>query len=167
MSEPPPKRRKCGNCKEEGHDCRNCPLIHEASARNLAADGHDNQNGVGGPVSQAPSAAAAPPVHANVNWDKVCYVLFDLEMTGGSRTDDDIIKLAAMILGLDGIALEDGSFESLVRPSKDIWTFIASLTGITNDMVKTASDFTAVATEFFQFMSDTAKSQKSCNSDGQ
>jgi inhibitor of KinA sporulation pathway (predicted exonuclease) len=56
-----------------------------------------------------------------------------------------------MVLGPDGIALEDGSFESLVRPSKDISTFITSLTGIT---VKTASDFTAVATEFFQFMGD-------------
>jgi DNA polymerase III alpha subunit (gram-positive type) len=157
MSEPPPKRQKCGNCKEEGHDRRNCPLIRVASARNLAADGHENQNGVGGSASRAPPADAAPPVDANVNWDKVCYILFDLETTGGSRTDDDIIKLAAMVLGPDGIALEDGSFESLVHPSKDISTFITSLTGITNDMVKTASDFTAVATDFFQFMGDTAQ----------
>jgi DNA polymerase III alpha subunit (gram-positive type) len=105
-----------------------------------------------------PPAAAAPLVDANVNWDKVCYVLFDLETTGGSRTDDDIIELvAAMVLGPDGIALEDGSFESLICPSKDILTFIASLTGITNNLVKTASDFTAVATEFFQFMGDIAQ----------
>ena len=157
MSEPPRKRRKCGNCKDEGHDRRNCPLIRVASARNVAADGNENQNGVGGRASRAPPAAAAPPVGATVNWDKVCYVLFDLETTGGSRTDDDIIELAAMVLGPDGIALEDGSFESLVRPSKDISTFITSLTGITNDMTKTASDFTAVATEFFQFMVDIAE----------
>jgi DNA polymerase III subunit alpha, Gram-positive type len=100
---------------------------------------------------------AAPLVEANVNWDKVCYILFDLEMTVGSRTDDDIVKLAAMVLGPDGMALEDGSFESLVHPSKDISAFTASLTGITNNMVKTASDFTAVATGFFHLMGDTAQ----------
>jgi DNA polymerase III epsilon subunit-like protein len=96
MSEPPPtKQRKCGNCKEEGHDCSNCPLILcVASARNLAADGHENQNGVGGSASRAPPADVAPPVDAIVNWDKVCYVLFDLETTGGSRTDDNIVELA-------------------------------------------------------------------------
>jgi DNA polymerase III epsilon subunit-like protein len=154
MSEPLRKRRKCGNCKEEGHDRRNCPLIRAASARNLAADSNKNQNGVGGSASWAPPAAVAPPVAAHVNWDKVCYVLFDLETTGGSRTDDGIIELTPMVLGPDGIALEDGSFESLVRPSKDILTFIASLTGITNNMVKTVSDFTAVATEFLQFMGE-------------
>jgi DNA polymerase III alpha subunit (gram-positive type) len=158
MSEPPPKRQKCGNCKEEEHDCRNCPLIHVASARNLAANGNENQNGVGRIASWAPLATAAPLVVANVNWDKVCNFLFDLETTGGSRTDDDIIELAVMVLGPDGIALEDGSFKSLVCPSKDISIFMASsLTGITNDMVKTAFDFTAVATEFFQFMGDIAQ----------
>jgi hypothetical protein len=51
----------------------------------------------------------------------------ELMMTSSS------IKLAAMVLGLEGIALEVGSFESFVRPSKDISTFIASLTGITNN----------------------------------
>jgi DNA polymerase III epsilon subunit-like protein len=125
----------------------------------MKTKGNENQNGVGGSASQAPPLAAVPPVVANVLCEKVSYVLFDLETTGGSRTDDDIIELAAMVLGLDGIALEDGSFGSLlvVHPSKDILTFIASLTGITNDVVKTASDFTAVATEFFQFMGDIAQ----------
>jgi DNA polymerase III epsilon subunit-like protein len=148
MSEPPRKQQKCGNCKEEGHDRRNCPLICAASATNLAANGNKNQNGVGGSASRAPPAAAAPLVVANVNWDKVCYLLFDLERTGGSRTDDDIIELAAMVLGPDRIALEDGSFESLVRPSKDISTFIASLTGIANDLVKTASDLQQLQLNF-------------------
>jgi hypothetical protein len=82
MSEPPAKRRKCGHCKAEGHDRRNCPLIRAASARNLAADGNEDPNGVGGSASRAPPVAAAPQVGANVNWDKVCYILFDLETTG-------------------------------------------------------------------------------------
>jgi DNA polymerase III epsilon subunit-like protein len=154
MSEPPRKRRKCSNCKEEGHDRRNCPLIRVSSATNLAILGDENDNGVEGSASRAPPTAPAPPAVPNVNWDQVYYVLFDLETTGGSRTDDDIIELAAMILGPDGIALEDGSFEALIRPSKDISQFITSLTGITNDMVQTAPDFRTVITEFFHFMGD-------------
>jgi hypothetical protein len=46
-----------------------------------------------------------------------------------------------VVLGPDGIALEDGSFDSLIRPKKQVSTFIASLTGITNAMIDRASDW--------------------------
>ena len=164
MAEPPPKRRKCGNCKAEGHDRRNCPLIRASSARNLAIKGDENENGVGATSPEAPPTPPAPPVESTINWDQVCYVLFDLETTGGSRTDDDIIEIAAMILGPDGSALEDGSFDSLVRPSKDVSTFIASLTKITNEMVQSAADFSVVGRQFFEFMNDVVQNYSSATS---
>lgn len=78
-------------------------------------------------------------ISPNINWDQVCYVLFDLETTGGSRTSDNIIELAPKVLGPDGIAIEDGSFDCLIRPQKRVSPFITTLiTMIPNDMVKTA-----------------------------
>ena len=164
MSEQPPKRRKCGHCKGEGHDRRTCPAIRPTHARNLAIGADENQNGVGGRPLQPPPGPTAPPVDHGINWDQVCYVLFDLETTGGSRTDDDIIELAAMILGPDGIALEDGSFDSLIRPTKDVSTFIASLTGISNDMVQSAPNFSVVGVDFFLFIDDVVKNFSSASS---
>ena len=149
MSKQPPKRRKCGHCQGEGNDRCTCPAIQPTQARNLAMGSDENQNGVGGRPLQPPPGPTAPPVDDVINWDQVCYVLFDLETTGGSRTDDDIIELAAMILGPDGIALEDGSFDSLIHPTKDVSTFIASLTGISNDMVQLAPNFSVVGVDFF------------------
>jgi DNA polymerase III epsilon subunit-like protein len=164
MAEPPPKRRKCGNCKAEGHDLRNCPLTCASSARNFAIEGDENENGVGARSPEAPPKPPAPTVESTINWDQVCYVLFDLETTGGSRTDDDIIEIAAMILVPDGIALEDGSFDSLVRPSKDISTFIASLTKITNEMAQSADDFSVVGQQFFEFMNGALQNYSSATS---
>lgn len=152
MSAEAPKRRKCGFCKGEGHDRRNCPSLRPIQA-NISAIGDDqNQNGVGAGPSRPTPAPTVAATHSNINWDRVCYVLFDLETTGGSRTDDDIIEIAATVLGPDGIALEDGSFDSLIRPNKDVSTFISSLTGITNEMVQTASTFPEVIVKFFEFV---------------
>jgi Exonuclease len=156
MSEPPIKRRKCGHCKGEGHDRRNCPAVRLTLAHNLAIGAVEDQNGVGAEQSEPPPAPAALENSTPINWDEVCYVLFDLETTGGSRTDDDIIELAAMVLGPDGISREDGFFDSLIRPKKQVSTFIASLTGISNAMVHSASDFPVVAVQFFQFIEGVA-----------
>ncbi|KAG7353873.1 exonuclease [Nitzschia inconspicua] len=152
MSQQPPKRRKCGACKGVGHDRRNCPALRATKANNLAIPAVENRNGLDGGPSRLPIGATMPEIIPNINWDKVCYVLFDLETTGGSRTKDDIIELAAMVLGPDGIAIEDGSFESLIRPHRKITPYITTLTGITNEMVKTAPTFPEVMNSFFRFV---------------
>ncbi|KAG7354197.1 PolC-type DNA polymerase III [Nitzschia inconspicua] len=154
----PPKRRKCGACKGDGHDRRNCPALRATQAENLAIPAVDNRNGVDGGPSRLPIGATMPEIIPNINWDKVCYVLFDLETTGGSRTKDDIIELAAMVLGPDGIAIEDGSFESLIRPHRKITPYITTLTGITNEMVKTAPTFPEVMNSFFRFVGGIVRS---------
>ena len=80
------------------------------------------------------------------------YLLFDLETTGGSRTDDDIIELAAVLVGPDGVMIEDGTFHTLVKPNKAISTFITMLTSITNEVVASAPPFSTVANDFFDFL---------------
>ncbi|KAG7373225.1 DNA polymerase III PolC [Nitzschia inconspicua] len=146
-----PKRRKCGHCNREGHYRRTCPDL-----QGTQEDNNDNTETVlvGGQLGP-PSESAMQEIDYEINWDQVCYVLFDLQTTGGSRTDEDIIELAALVLGPDGIALEDGSFESLIRPNKEeVSTYITSLTGISNDMVRTAPDLSTVMVDFFEFVND-------------
>ena len=118
----------------------------------MAIGAVENQNGVGGRPSGPPPGSVVQDNTNEINWDQVCYVLFDLETTGGSRTYDDIIKLAAMVLGPDGIAFKDGLFDSLIRPNKEVSTFITTLTGISNNMVQTASNLSVVVVDFFDFI---------------
>ncbi|KAG7360433.1 exonuclease [Nitzschia inconspicua] len=123
----------------EGHDRRNCPALRATQAINLAIPAVENRNGVDGGPSSLPIGATMQEISPNINWDQVCYVFFDLETTGGSRTSDNIIELAPKVLGPDGIAIEDGSFDCLIRPQKRVSPFITTLiTMIPNDMVKTA-----------------------------
>jgi DNA polymerase III epsilon subunit-like protein len=152
MDAPPTKRRKCSNCKGEGHDRRNCPSLRATTASFLAPEVATDQNAVGGGACGPTPGSAVIEATTNLPWDQVLYVLFDLETTGGSRTDDEIIEIAAMVLGPDGIFLEDGSFDALVKPTKQVTTFITSLTGITNEMVAGAPPFRWVINEFFEFV---------------
>lgn len=85
------------------------------------------------------------------------YLLFDLETTGGSRSDDDIIELAAMLVGPDGVMLEDGTFQTFSKPNKAVSTFITMLTSITNEMVASAPCFSTVANDFFDFIQDNVR----------
>lgn len=71
-----------------------------------------------------------------------CYVLLDLETTGGNPVHDRITEVAA-------VRMEDGQevarWSSLVNPGTSISMFIQNLTGITNAMVADAPRFDAVA----------------------
>ena len=129
MSEQPPKRRKCRHCKGEGHDRRNCPSLRPTQVPNSAIGAVEVQNRVVERPSGSLPGSVLRDNSTEIDWNQVCYVLFDLETTGGSRTDDDIIELAAMVLGSDGIAFQDCTFDSLIRPNKEVSTFITSLTG--------------------------------------
>ena len=64
------------------------------------------------------------------------WVLFNLETTGFSRVNDEIIEIAAMILGPNGKAVDNGSFSSLVKPKSPIPSTITQLTGIKQSHVQ-------------------------------
>jgi DNA polymerase III epsilon subunit-like protein len=70
----------------------------------------DNEDGVNTRVKQQPRQQLTAQMPSRINWDKCMYVIFDLETTGDSRTDDNIIKIAAMVIGPDLIMVEYGTF---------------------------------------------------------
>ncbi len=80
-------------------------------------------------------------------------VVFDLETTGLSPSDDEIIQIAAVRIERGTIRSMDRFF-SFVKPNRSIESFITSLTGITNDHVKTAPDALLAFKQFSVFCSD-------------
>lgn len=71
-----------------------------------------------------------------------CYVVLDLETTGGNAVHDRITEVAAVRIE-NGTVVERWS--TLVNPHTHIPPFIQSLTGITDAMVANAPDFAEVA----------------------
>lgn len=71
-----------------------------------------------------------------------CYVLLDLETTGGNAVADRITEIAAVRIE-NGV--ETDRWSTLVNPGVRIPAFIQSLTGITDDMVADAPSFDEVA----------------------
>ena len=71
-----------------------------------------------------------------------CYVLLDLETTGGNPVHDRITEIAAV--RMEG-GREVARWSTLVNPGTSISMFIQNLTGISNAMVATAPDFGDVA----------------------
>ena len=78
-----------------------------------------------------------------------CYVLLDLETTGGNATVDRITEIAAVRVE-DGI--EVARWSTLVNPGVRIPPFIQSLTGISDAMVQTAPAFDEVARQLLDFL---------------
>lgn len=77
------------------------------------------------------------------------YTILDIETTGLSPYKCEIIELSAIKVRNDCIV---DKFSSLVKPDQSINSFITGLTGITNDMVESAPDITAVLPEFMKFI---------------
>jgi Exonuclease len=146
------KKRKCGGCGLEGHDRRNCPAGPGAAPRKAARKRVVQADGVAEAPQEPPLEATVVQEASTLDWDKVLYVVFDLETTGRSRQQHEIIELAAQILDPNGIPLEEAIFAELVKPSRPIPLFITELTTITNDHVSTAQSFPEVAGNFFEFM---------------
>ena len=61
------------------------------------------------------------------------FVVFDIETTGFSNTNDKITEIGAV--KIENFKVVD-KFSELINPQKDISYKIQELTGITNDMVK-------------------------------
>ena len=71
-----------------------------------------------------------------------CYVMLDLETTGGNPVRDRITEIAAV--RMEG-GQEVARWSSLVNPGTNIPIFIQNLTGISNAMVQEAPGFDEVA----------------------
>ena len=79
------------------------------------------------------------------------YVVFDLETTGfNPHNGDEIISFGAVLLIGDQLE-ESRTFYSLVNPKRPISKAIVELTGITNDMAKSAPDLMDVLHDFMAF----------------
>ena len=79
------------------------------------------------------------------------FVVVDVEATGAKTPPNRLIELGAY--RIRGRCIVD-KFHSLVNPEIPIPRFVASLTGISNDMVKDAPMFAEVAPKWLDFVSD-------------
>ena len=79
------------------------------------------------------------------------FVVVDVEATGAKTPPNRLIELGAY--RIRGGRIVD-KFLSLVNPEIPIPRFVASLTGISNDMVKHAPVFADVAPQWLDFVSD-------------
>jgi DNA polymerase III epsilon subunit-like protein len=153
---PPAKQRKCGVCCAFGHDKRTCPVNRARQAQNPSSTAVGDANDVDNqqpPPENITILPNAPPI---IDWDRVIYVVFDLETTGRQRQKDEIIELAACVLDPNGIQIEDAVFVEYVKPTSAIPTFITSLTSITNEDVNDADGFAVVGDAFVRFMKQCA-----------
>jgi DNA polymerase-3 subunit epsilon len=78
-----------------------------------------------------------------------CYVVLDLETTGGSPQRDRITEIAAV--RMEG-AQEVARWNTLVNPGTPIPFFIQNLTGISNQMVRDAPTFASVAPRLLELL---------------
>ena len=78
------------------------------------------------------------------------FVVFDFETTG-TDFDDKITEIGAVKI-VDGVIKE--SFTSLINPHKHIPTKVTELTGIDDDMVADAPDWSEVCPDFYKFCQD-------------
>lgn len=80
-----------------------------------------------------------------------CYVLLDLETTGGSPVNDRITEIAAVRMEA---GREVARWSTLVNPGCAVSPFIESLTGITTAMVASAPAFAEVAPQLMALLDD-------------
>ena len=79
------------------------------------------------------------------------YVIFDLETTGISPRNDEVIEISAIKV-VGGKIVEE--FSTLVNPLRPIPFQATSVNGITDDMVKDAPTFDVVLKDFIDFAGD-------------
>ncbi|MGY5850428.1 exonuclease domain-containing protein [Salegentibacter sp. F14] len=79
------------------------------------------------------------------------YAILDIETTGGKYNEEGITEIA--IYKFDGHQVTD-QFISLVNPEKPIQPFVVNLTGINNEMLRSAPKFYEVAKRIVEITSD-------------
>lgn len=79
------------------------------------------------------------------------YVVVDIETTGAHPLNSDVIEIGA-------VYIENGkvkkAFNELVCPTQEISSYITSITGITNEMVKDKPTIEIIMPEFASFCED-------------
>jgi len=81
------------------------------------------------------------------------FVVFDIETTGLSPHDDEIIEIGA--IRVDDInASSHTTYQELIKPSCRISSRITSITGITNDMLENCNSIDHHIKEFKEFIGD-------------
>ena len=76
------------------------------------------------------------------------YVLFDLETTGVSWQNDEVVEISAIKVQ-GGEAVDE--FSSLVNPGMSIPFYASEVNGITDDMVADSPAFDVVLGQFLEF----------------
>ncbi len=79
------------------------------------------------------------------------YTLVDLETTGLSPSDDDIIEIAAIKVRNNEVI---DTYQQLINPGYDIDDFVSDLTGITNKMLADSPSINEKIDDFINFVSD-------------
>ncbi len=82
---------------------------------------------------------------------EACYVCIDIETTGFSSQNDEIIELAALKIENNKIV---DSFSTLVNPMCEISSRITNLTGISSDMLIDAPVIEDVFPKYIKFIGD-------------
>jgi DNA polymerase-3 subunit alpha (Gram-positive type) len=79
------------------------------------------------------------------------FVVFDLETTGAKAPPCRVTEIGAFRVSGGRIVDE---YQTLINPRMPIPAFIAELTGISDEMVKSAPEFGEIAEEFLEFVGD-------------
>ncbi len=79
------------------------------------------------------------------------FVVFDIETTGFSNTNDKITEIGAV--KIENFKIVD-RFSELINPEKDISYKIQELTGITNELIKDKPTIEEVLPKFMEFVGD-------------
>ncbi|RDY26735.1 PolC-type DNA polymerase III [Romboutsia weinsteinii] len=79
------------------------------------------------------------------------FVVFDIETTGFSNTNDKITEIGAV--KIENFKVVD-RFSELINPEKDISYKIQELTGITNDLVRDKPTIEEILPKFMEFIGD-------------
>lgn len=79
------------------------------------------------------------------------YAIVDIETTGGYASAHGITEIAVYIHDGEKIIQH---FETLINPNQSIPRYIQSLTGISDEMVATAPQFTEVADTLYELLND-------------
>lgn len=79
------------------------------------------------------------------------YVVLDIETTGFSPENDEIIELSALRVVNNNVVEE---FSELVNPERYVSSYITNLTGISQQMLYNASKIPDVLNRFMEFVSD-------------
>ena len=147
------KRRTCGYCGSEGHDRRKCQYLQTDRSEEPSNLHTESQNTDENKQDDNEPLPTMVRNVSQVNLEHVLYVVFDLETTGFSKESHHIIEIAAQILAPNGAPIDNAAFQSYARPPTTIPAAITELTGISNQDVTNAPNFSEVAINFMYFKS--------------